>query len=640
MEYERFFHYSNVIEHGKWNLLRSSSSTLQRLLCKTQFAIEKNYKWFGKYKVNDIDVSYVILNVFDVEFHDLDNFLTIVECHSCIPVEFDPIRKIDITDDSKGEFKLGIARKIKEIHISTNVNDLKESYLEGLDATCSLKKPAEWTFVKDILPCSAAKPKIVLRNPKRGIYAYSTKEETNKRKATEDPLFTNYNKAQIVEDTTLLSTQPIITDVKELPPINFQKQDTRQQLEISERTTSAIEEQLSSNTPLEPYDRTLLEQRLEFERRNTQQLRERLSSTDILLAPVGTQEPQDTTMTDDIFNLDSFSCESITDIRVNIPKYKELGRYYDTHYNEQYYQSELTGKLSLSSDLQNLDFIQYPNNAFTSIKLHPEIVENLILHRVSKDIFIYPSFYDDRDKDQITAQFGDSHSEAQFTDILQRFGDLIKDIVDNSMDTQMFLAAVNNSKIIYLVLLYGLFKLKSYVQLTSLSPLQILYASLAYHKPKYLHISALLVRLYIRQSNLKQVPDLFNIYHFQRQIMHDEDVRVVLGLLNDFTVDDYNNITTNIRSFPDAQFHTNKLDENFDAHRIINGSYFATNVYALDTKMQYLSDKEEIYLSLENWRLDGVQLQNTIVQKYLNQDNIFEAPLDYKGPVTFQKTKK
>lgn len=129
MEYERFFHFSDDKYAAKWYLLTGSCAVPQRLLCQKRYAEKKKFVNFGNYRIGKDDYCYVILNIFEIPFNELENFFIL----KCDKMNNYAPRGV-ITDDFDVNFKKIFISSHEKTPLTLNINvdETSDNYLSGI----------------------------------------------------------------------------------------------------------------------------------------------------------------------------------------------------------------------------------------------------------------------------------------------------------------------------------------------------------------------------------------------------------------------------------------------------------------------------------------------------------------------------
>lgn len=139
MEYERFFHAGSDPYIARWYLLKASYDLPQRLLCNELFAVRQfpNIPRHGRYiiKNNGVDTAYcyIIMNIFDVAFSDLDNFFALMCDRSMTDPDYGE-EPSSFNGNFVSEFTPAQYKRIQDVNMSMNRNTISNEYLRGLES--------------------------------------------------------------------------------------------------------------------------------------------------------------------------------------------------------------------------------------------------------------------------------------------------------------------------------------------------------------------------------------------------------------------------------------------------------------------------------------------------------------------------
>lgn len=156
MEYERFFHAGSDPLAAKWYLLKASYDLPQRLLCNEQYAIKNlsGIPRFGRYTHRDYSGAtntycYVLVNIFDIPFFELDNFFALQCDNTSSRDPYDDSGNSTFNVNFVPSFVAAHTKAIKDVDLVTNRDTVSSDYLRGLE----LMQKIDFNVKMKTLPC-------------------------------------------------------------------------------------------------------------------------------------------------------------------------------------------------------------------------------------------------------------------------------------------------------------------------------------------------------------------------------------------------------------------------------------------------------------------------------------------------------
>ena len=613
MEHERFFYFGSDPQAAKWYLLTGSSATPQRMLCLKDYAISKNIVNFGKFTKLDRlkkphDYCYVIINIFDIPFNELQNFF-VMTCDINEYSSSSSKNKNTFDINFKKDFVSGRGKTIPNININTNVEELSDNYLSGLE---DMTPNFQWNLNMNVVPCDAPRipaPKTIIT-------------QTNNRTQND------------VED------MEIDSDIQENNIIRTNTGTVKRRSDSNNRSPNKIE--IRSNQLITPPNNALFENNENF-----QEISEAVNFPSV--APLNNividnntidnieieTIPLDDDDDDDDESRLSLNIiyEEFNDPVINFSKLTELGSIIKRGKRSDWFNVEYLQQAVIF----NSKLLFVPRNYTGNLgditeryDLHPDVLT--LLNKSTSSIFSrYPTFLnDEREKNHLIHNLTTTTgSTGKFDSIVSsKMAEDIINIVDSRND-QEFLQKISETQYPFYILLFGLYRYMKMRVLTYSVFMEIM-ATLYYGDNKFSFVSELLIKVYFRAKKLdmKLNKNCVNLYHLQRISMQDEDITQIENFMKTIDPSDVN-ISNNIMNKVFFDVNTNG--------KIINNSRFCLNLFSIDQNQQYIyTNMDEFYLSTKSLRNSiGLTIDDDYKNRY--SDNIFDvfSKIIYRGVASY-----
>lgn len=587
MEYERFYNFGFDPMAAKWYLLTGSAMTPQRYLCRTDYAVKKNFPNFGSYAIfskhdnKELLYSYVILNIFDIPFAELQNFF-LLSCDQSIDLKRQEATEFDMS--FKKVFTSGRERTLPNIDVRTNTTELSSNYLSGIENIAPI---LDWQLHMNVLSCDQTQQQE--NDTSVDIEMLPTQTQSPLKRRTEEQNGARSGKKIQIKENILLN-----------PPDNSLFCNTEQTRQTPVSVQRSIESDLidlpsSSSLPF-PSAEIIEEQE-----------------------SIIYQSPTPVTM---INPLD-------INLQLNKPVLSELGQRISASTEKMWFLSDLMYRIQVDFNTNKLNFIQ--------LGTENKIAESLDLNSYGIDVLskyysrlIYPSFLNEREaRTMYVESFCKDPKYQLFLDYVKMEGDKIIEIVE-SPDIETFKQNVEKHNNIWFYTLYGLcvylkqrkptWTLQMEIEATCMTKNQNLFV-----------VSSFLVRAYFRAKN--------------EQLRFTEN-SVCMWHLLDYNVNDISfNGTKAIMEDVDAQQdlqmalpYLTTVTFNIDENGVIpENSYYALNTFTIDHYGQYVYTPRGHYFANEHIRHGVLRVSEKLMLGLNKIPNLFSNS-SYLGPCYFVKT--
>lgn len=591
MEYERFFHFGHIAQAAKWYLLMGACDLPQRLLCTLQYAKKLKVPAHGQFPLYDDKgvkkiYTYIIYNIFDVPFADLNNFFHMVcendDRASLAENVYNPV--------FKKEFNSAQNNQIAEVPIITNQIYLANDYLNGLE---TLVQPMNINVDQNVVACygDVYQTNMEIAEDDEQPTTSARAMSTCKRRNTDNDN-NQANNINTKRTTPSVDTQlPAITDVNE-------NLDESEIVSIPETTLTTFPSITPTNFP---------------------------STTPTSFPTMSTIERKldEFLPIDVVINKEKLS--TVSDMMLTTDDHIIFG-----HMCQQYYYIDETPRAvfkyrNIQSTIVDKNDVEYGEISQTYKERYVELMK-----KTSGQINFVALFDDTKYIKPLLA--GNYITDFQeFNKYCLENGEEIINIVDNSDSFEMFEQNVNNSQKPQYWFLYGLtvyMKMRNPKFTTRMEIDATIYWSAQEADRR---VSEMMVRVYIALTNkfVAVTEYTTNLRHIEPPYIADTDMKGNLEVLDDMLRENYfeTKVIPRIRASRKLPLHI------VDNGTVINDSPFGLNIFSIDGNYMYIimMDRKEYYLA--TYQLLAQRARNADVERSESLDN---KPYDIFDGMTFK----
>lgn len=596
MEHERFFYFGNDVQAAKWYLLTGSSATPQRMLCRKDYARSKNIVNFGSFVKmdrarNPQTYCYVIVNIFDIPFNELQNFF-VMACEN--NTNIGSMRNPAVFDiNFKKDFVSGRGKSIPNININTTTEELTDNYLSGLE---DITPNFQWNLSMNTVPCNA--PRI--------------------------PRPINMN---------TVPTNPPTDGAMDVDS------DSQGSSEMRRTDTGSVKRRGGTNQDESTNKVEILSNEI-FGRPNEDLFQSRDNLSDDFgdfpsIAPSSVSSSTINLATPEVTPVESNVASLSNSIPVlELSKLSELGLIVKTSPRSDWFNVEYTEQVMIVNEklyFASKSIDSEPRDNLSNIvyyPLHPEVIE--VIRGSSEKFFMrYPTFVTGAsDKrhliNTLTTEMG---ATTLFDNFASANADVLVRIVESAND-QEFIENIRDRPIFGL--LFGLYKYMKMRRVSYTLFMEIM-ATIYYGSNEFSLISELFIKAYMKVKGCKPTAtsNATNLYHLQRMTMQDVDVTAVQNLIDTFGLVDITRIVNNLNAFTFDVGEENKIPRT---------SNFCLNLFAIDQNQQYIfTPDNKAYLSSKSLRNSSTSpnLDQTYRTRYANDSfNVF-SNVEYRGLASY-----